>query len=110
MSGVPSSILNQTQRLATKALKNGQFSGESLVPGDINLERVKVMSYNVLADSLVARRLYTPEELRFIDIDQRIPRIVKEISTLDPDILLLQEKYKNERLTDDLLHERGYKV
>ena len=103
-------VAGEAAKLASKPLPFRKFSGESLVPAELHVESLKLMNYNILADSLVARRLYTPEEMKFVNMAYRAKGIAGEVDTLEPDIILMQEKQKGEQYTVDLLHERGYEV
>lgn len=110
MSTVAQKIAGKAAKLASTPLPFRKFSGESLVPAELQLDTIKFMSYNILADSLVARRLYKPEEMEFIPIDRRVRMIAGEIDTLQPDIVLFQEKQKGEDTSVGLLNERGFEV
>lgn len=97
-------------KLATQPLVFREFSGMPLVAGELHIETVKLMNYNILADSLVARRLYIKDELAYVPIDLRIDKIISEVDTLKPDLLLLQEKQKGENKSVDMLKQRNYEV
>jgi hypothetical protein len=70
----------------------------------------KFMSYNVLADSLVARDMYS-QASKHHDIHYRISRLFKDdIDPLDPDIICLQEKQHGDSITTSKLVDRLYAV
>ena len=110
MSKITKKIVGETAKLTSKALPYRKFSGESLVPAELHIESLKLMSYNILADTLVARHMYKPADAKFIPIDQRVNKILKEIDILEPDIVLFQEKQKGEDKSVGMLKERGYEV
>lgn len=68
----------------------------------------RVMSYNILADSLVnTEELTSPQHSRW---DFRLPLILKEIKYYDPSVLCLQEVDSNEKLLPQELAQLGYEV
>lgn len=93
-----------------KPLAFRKFSGESTVAPELKIENVGLLCYNILADSLVARRLYSDSEIKHVAIDQRVDKIIEEIDTLKPDLISMQEKQKGEDKSVRMLKDRGYEV
>jgi len=69
-------------------------------------ETLKIMSYNILAQSLICDSLHITEEqlknISYLNIDYRIDKIVQKINELRPDIFLLQEYEHKIKLSEKL--------
>ena len=67
-----------------------------------NEEIIKILSYNILAQSLLSDSLQIPEEqvkkIPYLDIDYRVNKIFQIIDNLHPDICLFQEFEHNGKL------------
>ena len=78
-------------------------------------ENIKILSYNILAQSLLSDSLHlTNEEINEIDylkLDYRFNKILEKIIELEPDICLFQEYEQNGKL-EELLNSKNlsYKI
>lgn len=68
------------------------------------------MCYYILADSLVAKWKYSPDQMKHVDMDLRMQKILDEIDILKPDLLSIQEKQKDELKSIEMLKNKGYEV
>lgn len=72
----------------------------------IKKETIKILSYNILAQSLLSDSLKMTEEqiknTTYLDIDYRSNKIVETIDNLNPDICLFQEYEKQSKLKEKL--------
>jgi mRNA deadenylase 3'-5' endonuclease subunit Ccr4 len=72
----------------------------------IEKETIKILSYNILAQSLLSDSLNLTEEVvkktDYLDMDYRCNKIVELINKLNPDICLFQEYEHNGKLKDKL--------
>jgi len=83
---------------------------EKLMPRGQVFESVSCMSYNILADSLVARDLYSRHN-QYLDFEFRQEMIfANEVDPLSPDILCLQEQQDCDTGLLKKLVERNYMV
>lgn len=88
-----------------------EWSGDNVVPENEVKESFRMMSYNILADSLIPYEMYKPEQTKNFDPKIRIPQLFRdEIDFVKPDVLLFQENQKGEETSIRLLEERGYQV
>ena len=82
-------------------------------------ETIKILSYNILAQSLLCDSLHITEEqvknIGYLDIDYRINKIFEIVDTLKPDICLFQEyehdkkldqKFKSNKYTYEILYKK----
>ena len=77
-----------------------------------NEETIKILSYNILAQSLICDSLQITEEqikkLDYLDYDYRINKIFEIIDKLHPDICLFQE-YEHKGKLKEILNKNNYK-
>ena len=66
-------------------------------------ETIKILNYNILAQSLISDSLHIPEEqiqnIPYLNIDYRTDKIFQKIDELKPDICLFQEYEQNGKLS-----------
>ena len=69
-------------------------------------ETLKIMSYNILAQSLISDSLHITEEqaqnISYLNIDYRTDKIFQKINELHPDIFLFQEYEHKGKLSEKL--------
>jgi mRNA deadenylase 3'-5' endonuclease subunit Ccr4 len=69
-------------------------------------ETLKIMSYNILAQSLISDSLHITEEqlqnISYLNIDYRTEKIFQKINELHPDIFLFQEYEHKGKLSEKL--------
>ena len=69
-------------------------------------ETLKIMSYNILAQSLICDSLHITEEqaqkISYLNFDYRTNKIIQKIKELGPDILLFQEYEHKGKLSEKL--------
>mmetsp|Transcript_24597 Transcript_24597/g.27991 ORF Transcript_24597/g.27991 Transcript_24597/m.27991 type:complete len:527 (-) Transcript_24597:968-2548(-) len=88
-------------------------SRTGITTAEANREKTsfRVMSYNLLAPSLVHHKnldLYPHVAERDLAWERRSAKIIQEVETIDPDILCLQELDSNEAFISNHLREAGY--
>lgn len=112
--GLRSPLPSHLKRLfcLSQPLPHRKFSGPSLVPPEQRIEAFRVMSYNILADSLVATAMYPDEYKKYLPFSVRAPKIFSEIDILKPDIIFFQEQQKGEalKLTTSMMDARMFGV
>lgn len=83
---------------------------KSKFAGIAGKDKFGFMSFNVLADSLLARDMY-PQASKHHEASYRLKSLMAaEIDPLSPDIICMQEKQSTDVGMDASLAERGYAV
>lgn len=85
------------------------------IPNEINIntlkvnQKIKIMQYNILAQSLIRRDLYPYCDKKLpLKLSYRTKLIMQEIQTLQPDIATLQEVDNFDNIYEKFLKEIGY--
>lgn len=87
-----------------------RWFGELPRTGDDDSARIRVASYNVLAEIYCTQQMYPYCAKWALDWQYRARRVVDEIAEADPDVLCLQEAQRDhfERDLEPALDARGY--
>ncbi len=100
-SKLPQNVIDRIEKVRHGPLQKqpyAQPTGKSL----------RIMSYNILAPSLVENVEYGNTKLEYINWDTRYPQLQKEILWAQPHILCLQEVEQKSEIIE-WLHSQGYK-
>lgn len=103
-------IQSCSQRLTTDAFEYLLNRRELTTKQDDHGHKLRVMSYNILAESLASHTAtdFKPFDLKYLDWNHRSKSIFKEIAFYSPDILCLQELDRNDKLLMPSLEKMEY--